>query len=88
MTSLFKNGALAVAALSLTVGGIVGAQDESDAPIQHFINKFDGDAKYPADLEFYPYLNPNAPIYGEYVSGVIGGFNDFNDLNGRPGAAL
>ena len=39
MTSLFKNGALAVAALSLTVGGIVGAQDESDAPIQHFINK-------------------------------------------------
>ena len=72
---------MAAAALAFT--GIAHADNHAGAPIQYFINKFDGEAKYPADLEYYPYLNPEAPIYGEYVSGVRGGFNDFNSLNGR-----
>ena len=83
MTSLFQRSTLAVAAFGLTIASAARAQDDADAPIQYFINKFDGEAKYPADLENYPYLNPEAPIYGEYVSGVRGGFNDFNSLNGR-----
>jgi len=80
---LFQRSTLAVAAFGLTIASAARAQDDADAPIQYFINKFDGEAKYPADLENYPYLNPEAPIYGEYVSGVRGGFNDFNSLNGR-----
>ena len=83
MTSLFQRSTFAVAAAALTLAGMARADDHADAPIQYFINKFDGEAKYPADLEFYPYLNPEAPIYGEYISGVRGGFNDFNTLNGR-----
>ncbi len=83
MTTLFQRSALAAAVLGLTFASGVRAEDESDAPIQHYINKFDGEAKYPADLDFYPYLNPNAPIYGELISGRRGGFNDFNSLNGR-----
>jgi len=83
VTSLFQRSTLAVAAFGLTIASAARAQDDADAPIQYFINKFDGEAKYPADLEYYPYLNPEAPIYGEYVSGVRGGFNDFNSLNGR-----
>jgi len=83
VTSLFQRSTLAVAAFGLTIASAARAQDDADAPIQYFINKFDGEAKYPADLENYPYLNPEAPIYGEYVSGVRGGFNDFNSLNGR-----
>ena len=83
MTSLFQRSTLAMAAAALAFTGIAHADNHAGAPIQYFINKFDGEAKYPADLESYPYLNADAPIYGEYISGVRGGFNDFNSLNGR-----
>mgnify|MGYP001379644559 CR=1 FL=1 len=83
VTSLFQRSTLAMAAAALAFTGIAHADNHAGAPIQYFINKFDGEAKYPADLESYPYLNADAPIYGEYISGVRGGFNDFNSLNGR-----
>ena len=70
-------------ALLLLAAGVASAENDMDAPIQHFIHKFDGEARYPADVESYPYLNADAPVYGEYVSAVVGGFNDFNNLNGR-----
>ena len=76
-------GKIASGAALLLAAGVASAEDAMDAPIQHFIHKFDGEAKYPADVESYPYLNADAPVYGEYVSAVVGGFNDFNNLNGR-----
>ena len=79
----YMNKIVSGATLLLLAAGVASAEDAMDAPVQHFIHKFDGEAKYPADVQSYPYLNPNAPIYGEYVSAVVGGFNDFNDLNGR-----
>ena len=69
----YMNKIVSGATLLLLAAGVASAEDAMDAPVQHFIHKFDGEAKYPADVQSYPYLNPNAPIYGEYVSAVVGG---------------
>jgi len=40
-------------ALLLLATGVASAENDMEAPIQHFIHKFDGEARYPADVESY-----------------------------------
>ena len=41
-------------ALLMLATGVASAENDMDAPIQHFIHKFDGEAKYPADVKATP----------------------------------
>lgn len=80
--TVLRNSAAAFAAPALgTLGaGLLPRQAAAQAPQwRHGLSLF-GDVKYPADFKHFDYVNPNAPQGGTVRRGVVGTFDNFNDV--------
>ncbi|MEO0918520.1 MAG: ABC transporter substrate-binding protein, partial [Pseudomonadota bacterium] len=89
-SSLLKLGAAGLIGLSaaLTLPGIARSDSHETIIVSHGYNEYD-ELKYSPDDSHLSYVNPDAPIGGDFSIAVIGTFDSMNPFAtgiGTPGA--